>query len=77
MPVYKHLANLSPELAPLHDGVKANRDKWLQKWLGEEVEDDVEQQHGDEEEESNSSEGEHDNDKVGGTKIIRNLWYQI
>jgi len=73
MPVYKHLANLSPELAPLHDGVKANRDKWLQKWLGEEVEDDVEQQHGDEEEESNSSEGEHDNDKVGGTKIIRNL----
>ena len=79
MPVYDALAQLSPELVCLKEGVTSNRDRWrqimqgetyaaMENELGDETEDDRE---------SSSSEGEEISGvKVGGsenTKITRNL----
>ena len=33
LPVYEALADLSTELVPLKEGVIANRDRWRQEWI--------------------------------------------
>jgi len=79
MPVYDALAQLSPELVCLKEGVTSNRDRWHQIMQGETYAT-MEDEMGDETEddrESSSSEGEEISGvKVGGsenTKITRNL----